>query len=1300
MATPADLLALLNSVRSALSALHAAVPDPDAVRQAQAALDRVKTSLSIPASLELGAGLLSPILSASPTMLSPADMPAVHFGFHVIDERVLLPDWMSVAGDRDRAQLRSLAQTALVRVSSPAARRCFPGWVRQKAAALVAALAMREWPQCWPDFVDGLFALARTNEGVPGIACEVFRALSDEVHEFGDGISSRRRAELCKALTVSEDAMLGFVTACAQRFFDARDDAGLAVALATLTSLMSWCDMPKALTANVPTACIAMLKYEPVRDTALEALSVFVARKVPCTSSAVSAASEPATTLMRDVLFPAVLEFVATTPLVRIVSNSSLPVCEGYFASSATAAAQADFAASVAGAVDGGIHDFSVRFVELLSVLGQTHFGLCFLPYQLVPTDMSAVHYSVAIAFVDLMLAAAGHPSVLVKGAAMRYFATAFTRTKKGPKKSKTTEPAHGSVEAALATQTGTQVLFDMAVGFVHAGSLALVKNSSDPLTEQYAALDFEGDDGEHRDALIGIRNRVIAALGQASACWPSDAFPLAIQRLSSVLETAASARRSGVSLTAEDKGASASRRPLATKAAHSTHRHAWVLLPFSATEGPLLLSCADAIVTASEALVAGCVSSGILPVGGSGQNASFEREFERLFDSVAGLEDVQLQHVKVSALRMFIPLFLKDNRRLTQALSSLVALASGDGLPNEARLRASSSLAALCRRVARSEASSEAQALSSVRQPLCEFVAPMLVQRNRSSLEKVHLLEAAVTCVGTLKTVGERTLWMEKLLRPLMQAVSPSQTWCQSAFRSPTSLMAFVEDERSPTCSAFFLSLCLVETTTHQVVRDASHSLGPLTLPNSLSNSIAPLCVDLAVQLVPLLHGMYDVVKFPSLTDARCQSALLPTSREVACLLDLDVSSFLTAIQVPDVDDSGIVVDTGILERSDDKLRQFGVEPPDLTHQRARETLRLLRIGSYEIIRNSLLSGVTRSPDHLRRVVDSVCCSYQYLEPLHVYYLVHRIVRVLVSYQVVATDPSFIPAVSTSPGICNIIKLMNEQIEAIGANSIVSSSNTILDLAREHGRVHLCRAAADLATGMFPKLTRSSAISEAPLTDSSVSAPAPLHGETALSNALWSLLRTLCGPGVASADPGSSRAVCDTIGRAVHHAPEEMAHRFSEVLVACFQTAVCTFGGDANDVYLIAMVEVAMRYPSSSMHALGEWIKGESDAVQEWIKSTFTELLNPGEADVAASSKSGTDGQRKKSGRGLLRHLIKRIREETGLSTAKNKKVRSLPKSLQMKKLASQAEAHGDDDELILGEQALDSLFGDGPPL
>jgi hypothetical protein len=307
----------------------------------------------------------------------------------------------------------------------------------------------------------------------------------------------------------------------------------------------------------------------------------------------------------------------------------------------------------------------------------------------------------------------------------------------------------------------------------------------------------------------------------------------------------------------------------------------------------------------------------------------------------------------------------------------------------------------------------------------------------------------------------------------------------------------------------------------------------------------------------------------------------------------------------------------------------------------------------------------------------------------------VSRVVRVLLSHQVVTSDATFLAAVaSSSTGIPAVVTLLGGQIDACGSNSPVSSGNATLDFAREHGRLGLCRVAADLFAGMFPKRQAAAA-------RDAHACPVPMQGETALSRALWDLLRTMCGPGAASADIASSRSVCELVGRVAPQAPDETAPQFAQTLVTCFQTAVLTSGRDGNETFVIAVVELARRFPAQSTTALGGWIKGESEAVQGWIIEAFTTLLAGSEArGVSAAEASGNGDAEKKMGRTLMRKLVKRVSEETGLSVAKAKRVMSLPRAMQSKKCGVPRAGRADAEDLMLGDQALDSLFGDGPPL
>jgi hypothetical protein len=83
-------------------------------------------------------------------------------------------------------------------VAGPSAR-----FLLRKSAALIADVAVREWPQRWPELIEQLLAMAGADDGggsLVFLVCAAIRALVEEVHEFGHTMEPDRRRDLVKSL--------------------------------------------------------------------------------------------------------------------------------------------------------------------------------------------------------------------------------------------------------------------------------------------------------------------------------------------------------------------------------------------------------------------------------------------------------------------------------------------------------------------------------------------------------------------------------------------------------------------------------------------------------------------------------------------------------------------------------------------------------------------------------------------------------------------------------------------------------------------------------------------------------------------------------------------------------------------------------------------------------------------------------------------------------------------------------------------------------------------------------------------
>jgi hypothetical protein len=1265
-----DLRVITQVVESALGEIHSITPAHDRVQAAQHALAQAKASLNPSDAFTLAVELFQPLLVEDQNPLATALYARVHFAFHILEERILPPIPWAAAPVELKANLRRLGMLVLTSVGKQPSKHRFPSWVIQKAASLIAAIAAREWPQHWPDFVDSIINEAIVN-GTHDASCEVFRILSEDVHDFGDDIVSSRRQELSRALSLTLDQILGFVKNTTEVYFQSSNIAGVDACLRTLTAFLTWCNVEQAIDAGVPTACVAMLRHPAARDQALEALQGFVSRKPAGQQGAAYARS---TFLFRDVMFPALIAYICDLSLtLRIVAESTLPVPMNIF----------PVIASVDSLPDAEEHHFVVKFVRMMADLGISYYAISFLPFSTSGKELSEDCQRVAVTYFEFMLASIAHPSLMIRDSSLRFFSAFYVPPLRLPEsreghisagskaKAQLATPSHGSVEAANTTSTGRELLIAMASGFIHGATLAVLKPSFDSLAVAYAELDFDGEDDELQETTTWFENRIMTTVASATAMRPLEALEIALRRMEMLIHQLV---RLHVTTTPD---ANAPWRCDLIVSLPSLP-NAWEFGSFTKGENLLLAASTDAVFRIAEAAIAGANASGV-----SSSDCTIAL-LMKLFDSVVSIENVALFAQRVAAFRVFVPLFSRDAPRLQRALHLLVRQAAASGLKTEARYRACQALASLCRRIVKSNPRS----LNDSRVALCEFAAQALREDDLSCQEKSQLLEAAVICILTLDEIAEQSMWLETLLSPLLEKMDPSADWSKRSFQSPHSLFRFFDEGDPNLRDSFFTSLYLLEFSTHHVVREQSHS-ALLKLPTPLSGSIAARSVEFCFPVIKSIHGMYNVVKFPVEDGSKYQSALLPSSREIVNLLQLDGAGKLNGIEAPEMFSQALSVGRAPADRADDVLSRFDLRPPSPEHRQIREALKVIRNGSYELIRNSILSGVTSSPKHLCSVLEAISSDFQFLEPLHLYYLVNRVIRVLVSHTVVAANASYLQSVSESD-VPGIIRLMTENIENLGASQVIASNNPTLDFAREHSRLKLCRAAADLLVALFPKAPDPTKKDESAPIEKYL--PATMNAGTPLGNAVWSLLQTMCGPDVARAESGAaSRIVCNLVSRVCEYAPDGAASQYAELLVPCLQTAVVNHRRASDDSAVNAISSITLRFSDASLRALEQWTSNELSEIQGWILTAcgnHRKDLAP-EANIRRNS------------RATIRKLIERISEHSGFSSQRSKAVHPLATPLiavnPVRNAARMLQESNDD---LLADTALDSLFGAGEPM
>ncbi len=238
-----------------------------------------------------------------------------------------------------------------------------------KAAALVVALAVREWPQQWPTFVDDLLGGNLPQQ----VVCAVLRILSEEVHEFYSSIESLRRNELTQEMAKNLPKMLTYITSAANHFVSTADSQGLSAAIAAIEAFMTWAPLSAIFSAGLPTACISLLRNAEFCSAALSALNVLVQRKDP----RVDATTHPG---FRQEVFPRLLEFASSGPLLSIQALSYVrPI--GLFPGAVQAFEKCSYQqdANLLN-IDPDQHEFIVTFMSMFAKLGTSNFITAFMP--------------------------------------------------------------------------------------------------------------------------------------------------------------------------------------------------------------------------------------------------------------------------------------------------------------------------------------------------------------------------------------------------------------------------------------------------------------------------------------------------------------------------------------------------------------------------------------------------------------------------------------------------------------------------------------------------------------------------------------------------------------------------------------------------------------------------------------------------------------------------------------------------------------------------------------------------------
>jgi len=268
------------AVLAALASLHSPQQTNEGRRQATELCDSFKVGGSNEAS---ALGVAGELLDAS----SSPDV-ARHFALqllsHAIEGR-----WNSEEFEPQRLPLR---QRLLQLLAQPPPGCAF--FVRQKLGALVASVALREWPQRWPELFEQLGAIAQMGEDEAELVLITVRTLGEEVMEYNSELEGSRRSDLTAALNeVALPAFMPFVYTVldgsyARLSTDATLDAAarerlqrlLRAVLSLLCAYMEWIPLAIIFQNNFVPALCRLLLEDSLRTPVCEALLLLATRPV------------------------------------------------------------------------------------------------------------------------------------------------------------------------------------------------------------------------------------------------------------------------------------------------------------------------------------------------------------------------------------------------------------------------------------------------------------------------------------------------------------------------------------------------------------------------------------------------------------------------------------------------------------------------------------------------------------------------------------------------------------------------------------------------------------------------------------------------------------------------------------------------------------------------------------------------------------------------------------------------------------------------------------------------------------
>lgn len=1181
------LSSLSQTARGLLFTLNSPQSPPAVIKTSSEGLSSLSKSLSPPQAFFLAQTLLQ-------TPNNQLNHPITNYAFHLLNTRILSHSPYVELPEDFRFAVRGMSTDLLKSLGLGR-----PAYFERPVVTLYANLGVREWPQSWPNWLTPLLSVSRG-----AVGCAVIAELSDAVHVYS-GVGITRKQQLRSALAKSLKTMLPFVIECATRSHSMGADGvpSLKQCLRCITSLVGWANLGELFEAGIATACLQLLHNPIIRNDALAALDVLVAREVDPGKGANDA-------IFRS-LFESVLRGVAGSEWINL---SGVVDANGVV-------------------VDKDMHQFRLRLYAMLSTFGVKHFVSCFFYTRRGVVRLSARETQCPSNYIQLMLAPLLSHSTQLRTTALSFFSAVLSALVKQEKHE-------------------TPLLPTLILGIVHGCGRALIRWPNDRYTEAFRKAEYE----EKALHLADTKTNVVRAcnlLVMVGKLHPQTLAELAFAKVLELLQKRGSVFKNNIA----NGTRGGSEGVIVTDGTGLGWKYGEI------RDKLVWQACFEASCYYADALAMG--------VKDSSDASAKERLMgcmKRGFDQIASASNHELGNLQAEALRLFTVLYVMDAKALDTCVDILGGMITA-GEKGRARHRACTVLSTLFKRMSLSNARNAH--IGSYAANLSVYCGNALKGGDFGNTEKIHLLDATLSSALMLEDVAAKVQYVETMTRPLIEVLSNQKLG--NILASPVTWFDFLNDGPYHEVSSILDAFTLLEVSSHQVVRPAAKSNNPIPLPGILSRSVAPRCVDIACAVITCLHSLNNRNKFPfnDRTGAR-RSALQPTSHELTVLLNLDASKEIEGHETHGpVNGSESDRRPTLRElRSMKVLDSRSVEPAEEEFAWIRETLHDLWRSSYELLRAAILSGVTHSQAHLQPMLMAVCTDIESLEPSHLNMIIQRCLKPLFCYNVTATNPAYLLTVASSQ-IPHLLHHIRDHIVAVQYGKQMFSESNILDISRNHGRFLILRTVADMLVMIYPRVD--------PVTNVLKFFP-DVFRTGQLGNELRLLWYTICNPSFKILDGGAARVCLLLVSTAVSMAPDTDFSFFGPLLVSSIRTCVLQrYDDSATSNAISAILCILRKWPVESEAALHESLGKGSEAGQ-WSTEMIREVVN---------------SPKPKKHRVIVRSFMEKLAKLEGVTREALVKVDALPDvGKQEKKKTIRKE------DLLLGDHAIESLFGAGDPL